>query len=96
MHRKASASMFELEQLSEQNKHLEFKVQQLESERQNFISNMTTLIAKNDELEQEVAVLGRALELQDITMQDTQQLKQVQMLLQNEHSKTKELEFMRE
>ena len=51
MHRKASASMFELEQMSEQNKCLELKVQQLESERQDFITNMATLIAKNDELE---------------------------------------------
>lgn len=54
---------FEVEELKDTNQALMQKVQQLEQDNSHTLNQMSVIIGKNDELQQEVNVLIKALEL---------------------------------
>ena len=62
---KPDNSSFEVQELREMNESLVQRITEMESEQSIQLETMGTIIAKNEELQRELSILTRALELQD-------------------------------
>ena len=55
---------FEVEEMREANLSLSAQIRELEQERANTLDNMATIINKNEDLQKEINILTKALDLQ--------------------------------
>ena len=91
-------SNFELEEL---NQSIMAQIRDLEGQRETTLDNMTVIIRKNDDLQRELSILTRALELQTQAQQAEvdkvkEQNAELAAQVAEEQRKVEELQFIRE